>query len=260
MNNEITMNNENRENNTWIMSGNRYEAFYKASGLPLKYMYADINLKPEAIDAETFRSLKRVHDQCKRFFYSQGSVYIASRNVGNGKTSWAIKIMKRYIQEHACYYDLDCVFINVPEFFALRKSAMNYADDALKFHSLEKRVKQAKLVVFDDFGCGNTSDFDETFLYTIIDYRWRNGLSAIYTTNADVKELRKTMGDRIIDRAVYDSKTCKYWIQGGSRRGMAAQPVNNASVNKPTNIPQRPATPEKSSYNPTTTYINGEVF
>lgn len=256
INNTIT-NNETLQNSTIIMSGARYEAFYTASELPLQYMYEDITLYPDNIDKETFRCLKKVHDQCKSFFNSQGSMFIVSQTVGNGKTSWAIKIMKRYIQEHACYYDLDCVFINVPEFLALRKSAMNYTDDALKFHSLEKRVKQAKLVVFDDFGCGNTSDFDETFLYTIIDYRWRNGLSGIYTSNVSAQDLRKAMGDRIVDRVVYDKNTCKYWIQGSSRRNM---PVNTAQVSKPTTTYKTPATPEKSSYNPTTTYINGEVF
>lgn len=257
MTNDITMNNENTQDSTRMMSGKRYEAFYKASGLPLRYMYEDITLYPDTIDKETFRYLKKAHDQCTRFFGSMGSMFIVSQTVGNGKTSWAIKIMKRYMQEHACYYDLDCLFINVPEFLALRKSAINNVDDSIKFHALEKRVKEAKLVVFDDFGCGNTSDFDETFLYTIIDYRWRNGLSGIYTSNVSAHDLRKTMGDRIVDRVVYDSKTCKYWLRGSSRRNMT---VNTPQVSKPTPVYKTPATPEISSRTPITTTFTDEVF
>ena len=212
-------NNETKKIDTRILAGDRYEWFYQSTGLPTKYMYEDIRLRPEKVDEKVFDSLQKIYNQCVYFFSRNGSIFITSQNVGNGKTSWAIKIMKRYIQEYACYYHLDCLFINVAEFLELRKKSFNDSSEKSRFYELEDRVKNAKLVIFDDLAVGKLTDSEENFFYTIIDYRWRNGKSGIYTTNVYPAELKNMIGERTVDRIVNDKNTIRIWLQGSSRRG-----------------------------------------
>lgn len=217
-NNEIKM-------DTRILAGDRYEWFYRETGLPLQYMYENIQLRPEKIDERVFDSLQKIYDRCIYFFSNHGSIFITSQNVGNGKTSWAIKIMKRYIQEYACFYNLDCLFVNVPEFFELRKRSFNNASEQHQLNELTNRIKEAKLVIFDDLAVGKLTDAEENFFYTIIDYRWRNNKSSIYTTNVYPNELKTMIGERTVDRIVNDQKTIRIWLQGSSRRGVVSKPT-----------------------------------
>ena len=156
------------------------------------------------------------------------SLLIYSNNVGNGKTTWAQKIMRYFIMKHSIEHpDADYVFINVSEFLQLRKKAISNPSARAEFDTLEERVKEARLVVFDDIAYRQGSGFDEEYLYTIIDYRYRNMMNNIFTSNATRVEMRDILGNRIADR-ILDKRTLLYPIQGGSRR--STQPAPAAPV------------------------------
>ena len=69
---------------------------YKNSNIPLRWLNKDIPLQPEIVDESAFRRLKHIMDESPRFVRENWNLNLYSRNTGNGKTSWAIKIMKNY--------------------------------------------------------------------------------------------------------------------------------------------------------------------
>lgn len=221
------------ENTTTINVGHFYEGLYRQSGLPLQYMWDEPNLAPEAVDRECFKCLAKVQANCLTVFGHGGGInlLIYSPNVGNGKTTWAIKIMRYYIMKNSVERPSDeYLFINVPEFMQLRKQAISSGAARAEFAEKERLVKAARLVVFDDIAYRQGSGFDEEYLYTLINHRYANMMNSIFTSNATRTEMRDILGSRIADR-ILDRRTYLYPIQGGSRRNTqpVTQPKNNYS-------------------------------
>lgn len=215
------MENKTNKSELKINVGPFYRTLYKQSGLPMQYMEEEPHLSPEAVDRECFACLAKVHANCLHVFGKGGGInlLIYSNKVGNGKTSWAIKIMRYYIMRNSVDRPTDTyTFINVPKFMQLRKDAISNPSARKEFEALEYKVKNDRLVVFDDIAYRQGSGFDEEYLYTLIDHRYTNMMNSIFTSNATQLEMREVLGNRIADR-ILDRRTWKYAIQGGSRRG-----------------------------------------
>ena len=194
------------------------DKIYSESNIPAIYLREDVKLSPEEVDIAAFMRLKNIHDNCIRFVRERWNLNLYSSNVGNGKTTWAVKIMKQYINTWACLYDLDCLYINVPEFMSLRKRSFNNSTASAQYDELEERIKEAKLVIFDEIASKHSSEFDEDLLYRLINHRVYGGKSTIYTSNILPDELRKMLGERIADRITGSPNTVNIELKGGSRR------------------------------------------
>lgn len=191
---------------------------YGESNIPPAYLKSKIELIPEKVDVPAFIRLKNIHDDCSRFVKQHWNLNLYSSDVGNGKTSWAIKIMKNFIDSYACNWgNYDCLFINVPEFMMMGK---NFSDPTAQqqFNSLKNRAMTASLVIFDEIASKRSSEFDEQLLYTLINYRINNQKSTIYTSNVLPDELRNMLGERIADRISGAPNTANIELKGGSRR------------------------------------------
>lgn len=194
---------------------NLRDDIYKASNIPAIYLNTDIALYPEDCDIEAFQLLKKIQDQCIRFVKERRNLNLYSSRVGNGKTTWAVKIMKNFIDTFACVYDSDCLFISVPEFILLSK---NFSDEAQqRYNSLKTRAMTARLVIFDEIASKHSTEFDELTFHTIISHRIYSGKSTIYTSNVLPQDLKKLLGERIADR-ITGSNTINIELKGGSRR------------------------------------------
>lgn len=193
---------------------------YKNSNIPAYYLGKEIALFPQEIDLDAFHRLKNIENQCVRFFREHWNLNLYSNTVGNGKTSWAIKIVRAYIDTYACNYgNVDCLYINVPDFMALRKRGFDNPLARAQFYELQQRAMDAKVVIFDEIASKQSSDFDADMLYVIINHRVANSKSSIYTSNVLPQELKKLLGDRISDRIVSAPNTVNIELRGDSRRG-----------------------------------------
>lgn len=196
------------------------EHIYKNSNIPPVYLNRELALRPEAEDRPAFIRLKNIHDDCVRFVKQHWNLNLYSSNVGNGKTTWAVKIMRNYIDTYACNYDIDCLFINVPEFMNLRKRSFGNYDLTQYYNELEQRVMNARLVIFDEIASKQSSEFDEDLLYRLVNYRSTNCKSTIYTSNVTPEELKTMLGERIADRISGSPNTANIELKGGSRRAI----------------------------------------
>lgn len=187
------------------------------SGIPRNKQYS-VLLTPSKKDVQAFLTLKEIKDDIIAFVENGESVYIYSHNFGNGKTTWAIKLMQKYFDSVWAGNGFRCrgIFIHVPTFLTKIKEGISRKDE--DFETLKSRLMTVDLVIWDDIAATKLGDFDHANLLTYIDQRKLNQLSNIYTGNLHQDELREALGNRLASRVWNDSTPVKF--VGADRRGI----------------------------------------
>lgn len=208
----------------------RYRNYFKNSNLPT--IYKTLALKPlaaNACDREAFKRLAEIENMIFDWVAAGNNLVIHSPVLGNGKTSWAIRMLQSYVAQgiNLCRKGTDnaILFVTLFEFLDRQNEAMSGYDE--EFYSLKQRLLKSKLVVFDDIGTIGMSEFAAASLLNIVDTRITNGLSTIYTTNLDPNSqvFVEAVGSRLQDRIWACSEIVK--LEGKSKRGKHG----NAAVN-----------------------------
>ena len=182
---------------------NLEKLYLKNSNIPKRYL-EEIKLVPAKVDRQAYLDLNDIRTNVKDFVDHGENLVICSTSVGNGKTTWATKIMKAYISKvskYAFQKNTPALYINVASFLSEKKQAIS--DKTLLDHimDLESKLLTAKLVVFDDLCVrGDTSQYDLSQLYYWIDHRSSNKLSCIYTTNLLPNQLEHALDARLYSR------------------------------------------------------------
>ena len=149
-------------------------------------------------DWESYSRLAEIKDYIVDFVECGNNLYICSQHTGNGKTSWALKLMLKYFDEiwAGNGFRVRGMFINVPTLLLQLKNFKNPLSEKYKYDLLE-----CDLVIFDDIADVNISNYDYSNLLMIIDYRLQNEKSCIFTSNRNTKEqLEKSLGVRMTSR------------------------------------------------------------
>ena len=133
------------------------------------------------------------------------SLYICSHNTGNGKTSWALKLMYKLFSSQYDEVFIEeplALFIYVTDFLLQLKDFNNPLSQKYLNY-----VKTVPLVIWDDIGTGTLSDYDYTQLLTYINARQQAQLSNIFTSNLiTLDELSSKVGDKLASR-IFNSST-----------------------------------------------------
>lgn len=192
-------------------------ALYNLSKIPTEYRY-NIALSPQQRDLEAFEKLNKFKESVVENIGAGANLYIWGKNTGNGKTSWACKIMGYYFRKIAFTSGLENegLYIYLPTFLDdLRNS---YGNPSPEFDDELEMVKKCKLLIIDDVGAEKLTEWVRERIISIIHTRVSNGLSTIYTSNLSPEELKAEMGDRISSRILGCSTVIE--ITGADRRGV----------------------------------------
>ena len=183
-------------------------------GLP-KAKYKPIKLSPQRIDRETFRHLADIRNNIVDFVSSGKNLYICGTTPGNGKTSWAIKMLQTYFHYVAegNIFNIKGMFVSTPELLLKLKDFNNSLDSEYK-----ETLKTCDLLILDDIAVTGLSQFDYLQLFALIDNRILAEKSIIFTSNIASKEdLSNIIGDRLASRVWNNSEVVE--IKGGDMRG-----------------------------------------
>lgn len=194
------------------------DVYINNSQIPKRYLQ-ETKLEPSDADLKTFENLKYIQDNVKQFVNEGKNLLICSRSAGNGKTTWAIKIAKSYIDkvsQFAFVNDTPVVFINVNNFLNEKKLAINDKSMLSRLNKIEKTILSAKLVIFDDIADKTLSEYDMNTMYYWIDYRTANLKSCIFTSNQLPEQLKNTLNGKMYSRIVNYSQIEK--ITDGDHR------------------------------------------
>ena len=100
------------------------------SGIPKSTQFKN-ELIPTNVDIVNFKFLDEIKKDIVNFVNNGENLYIHSKNFGNGKTSWAIKLMKKYFNDiwAGNGFTVRGLFIHVPTFLTKCKNIINHKDD-----------------------------------------------------------------------------------------------------------------------------------
>ena len=196
----------------------RYKLMYslfKQSNLP-EALWDYKSLTCEDKDYQAFKELQAKSDSILNFIEAGNNLYIYSENCGNGKTTWAIRLMYSYFDKiwHKSCFDCKALFVSVPKF--LYNCKRSISQDVKGFEELCNLISEVDLVIWDDIGEMKASDYEHQILFQYIDDRINAGKSNIYTSNKSREQLEDLIGARLTSR-VYNYSTVIHFIEGDKR-------------------------------------------
>lgn len=174
------------------------------------------SLIPQYMDLDAFNTLKYIKDNIKEFVAQGKNLYIYSEHTGNGKSSWAIKLLQSYFNKiwNGNRFRVRGVFVFVPKLLMDIKN--NYDKNDPEFREFINSLTTADVVVWDDIGATKLSEHDYTLLLNFIDQRRLNLQSNIFTGNLPADKLKEYVGERLYSR-IWES-SMKVELLGSSRR------------------------------------------
>lgn len=197
----------------------KLEYLYNESQLSKKqWKYVGLSPDSDGTDRDKFKQLKEIADNIEEFVKEGKNLYIHSHICGNGKTSWAIRLMQAYFSSiwHKCDFECHGLYINVPRYLVELKSSISKPSEYI--NKIQENILNADIVIFDDIGTKTATQYEYDHLLSVINSRIDYGKSCIYTSNMDNTELAEKLGDRLYSRIINMSADIEF--NGIDKRGM----------------------------------------
>ena len=171
----------------------------KTSNLP-KSQQCFHRLQPDNCDLPAFEKLADIQMNIEQFVNDGNLLYLYSKQVGNGKTTWMVKLLLQYFHEvWVCNgFTERGIFINVPTYLMQCKNAISTPDS--KLPKIQNALMHDDLVILDDIAVTSLSAYDYSTLYGYIDSRLFANKAMFFTGNYAPEELKSILGERLASR------------------------------------------------------------
>ena len=148
------------------------------SGIP-KAKQRPIDLYPNDIDYDEFVRLSEIKQHIDEFVKAGKNLYITSAITGNGKTSWAIKLLLKYFDKvwAGNGFKVRGYFVHVP---TLLLNLKDFDNPNTNIHRIKKILLETAVVVWDDIASTEISKYDYSQLLMLIDNRTLENKSNIF--------------------------------------------------------------------------------
>lgn len=180
-----------------------------------------LKIDTDGTDLEEFKRLSNIEKNIDVFVAEKQNLYIHSSTCGNGKSSWAIRILLSYLNKIWPQTELGCkvLFISVPRFLLASKdkiSAKNEYFDHIKYN-----YQQADIVVWDDIATKMATDYEISQLLSMIDARMNLEKTNIFTSNLNPEQISEALGERIASRIC--NKSVDIELHGSDKRNLRVE-------------------------------------
>ena len=154
------------------------------------------------IESKSYRQLaSRAKSACNKFAGNiinggHARSILLCGDVGRGKSHLAAAVANKLLDK-----DINVLFLVVPDFLDSIRASYN---DAGEFSEVEimSRAQQAGVLILDDLGAHNFSEWTKNKLFSLINYRVNYNAPFLITTNLSLYELNETVGTRTVSRIV----------------------------------------------------------
>jgi DNA replication protein DnaC len=137
-------------------------------------------------------SLERAFNQAQHFAHSLNGWLLLQGGFGCGKTHLAAAIANE-----AVGMGVPTLFLTVPDLLDTLRFSYDSADTT--FEQRFEQIRNAQLLVLDDFGTQNATGWAQEKLFQIINYRYINRLPLVVTTNLSLDEIEARIRSRLQD-------------------------------------------------------------
>lgn len=195
----------------------QYYYLVNLANIPKRMQYPENQVLLAGADISEYKRLSKIKDNIFDWVANGSNAVIHSGIYGNGKTTWAIKLMSAYFSKIWNGNGTKCrgLFINVDEFLMQKQN--NIDDKNTRFSEMEKLIPEVDLVIWDDIGCTQLTRYQHNILFPLINSRIINGKSNIFTTNHG-DDLAQNVGDRLASRILDTSE--QFEFKNESKRGL----------------------------------------
>jgi DNA replication protein DnaC len=172
----------------------------------------------DGTDREEFKFLASIEANIEQFVADGLNLYLYSYGCGNGKTSWAIRLLSSYFGKiwHKSTFECQGLFINVPKYLlALKENISGHSDYA---EAINATVKTADFVIWDDIAAKVGSEFELNHLLSLINHRIDAGKCNIFTSNLGPREIGNALGERLASRIC--NKSYNIELKGSDKRAL----------------------------------------
>ena len=196
-----------------------YQFYYlvNLANIPLDLQYVNNNqlLVPGTKtgtnkDEKEHQFLREIQKDIYSWVKEGNNLYLFSEHCGNGKTTWATKLMLSYFYQIYENNGTQCrgLYINTIEYFIAKKNSLSTKDSRLI--DIEQLIPTVDLVIWDDIGNMQLTPYEYTLLYSYINQRINNGKANIFTSNVIDGELNQNIGERLSDRILSTSEIVEF--------------------------------------------------
>jgi DNA replication protein DnaC len=150
------------------------------------------NPKAEFITPQEISSLQDASQSAEEFCNRLHGWLLLEGAYGCGKTHLAAAIANACVQK-----GVPTLFITVPDLLDSLRFA--FADPETTFEARFEEIRNADLLIMDDFGTQNATPWAQEKLFQIINYRYINKLPTVITTNLILDEIESRIRSRLQD-------------------------------------------------------------
>lgn len=185
------------------------------ANIPKRLQYAENQILNPGNDVRKYEYLEDIKDNIEEWVAGGNNLYLYSNHYGNGKTTWAIKLMCKYFSRIWDGNGTRCrgLFINVDDFLMQKKKQISTANQRIA--DIEELIPTVDLVIWDDIGCTKLNDYSHNILFPLINSRYINGKANIFTSNVIDEELVQNVGGRISSRVLESSQVVEFTNTSG---------------------------------------------
>ena len=186
-------------NNPLEHDDNRKETLRKLSNLGA-YNHANFDnfdLSQKAMSDNAYQSLRLAYSTALRFAeHPAGKWIVFEGTYGSGKTHLAAAIGNERLEHGEMV-----LFITAPDLLDHLRGS--YGRDAeMSYNETFARVRSADLLILDDLGVENPSEWSKEKLFQLLNHRYSERLPTVITTNTDIDRLDPRLRSRMLDMNV----------------------------------------------------------
>jgi DNA replication protein DnaC len=138
------------------------------------------------------QSLENAFSHSRQYASSLKGWVLLQGGYGSGKTHLAAAIANFAVQ-----MGVPTLFLTVPDLLDTLRFAYDSVDTT--FEERFEQIRNAQLLVLDDFGTQNATGWAQEKLFQIINYRYINKLPLVVTTNLSLDEIEARIRSRLQD-------------------------------------------------------------
>jgi len=138
------------------------------------------------------QSLERAYNHARMYAGSLNGWLLLQGGYGSGKTHLAAAIAN-----FAVGMGVPTLFLTVPDLLDMMRFA--YGSEDTTFEERFEEVRNASLLILDDFGTQNATSWAQEKLFQILNYRYINKLPLVVTTNLTLEEIEPRIRSRLMD-------------------------------------------------------------
>jgi DNA replication protein DnaC len=150
------------------------------------------NEKAKFMSPQEKEGLHQALEACEKFARSQAGWLLLEGGYGCGKTHLAAAIANDAVSR-----GVPTLFITVPDLLDSLRFA--FADPETTFEERFEEIRNAALLILDDFGTQNATAWAQEKLFQIINYRYINKMPTVITTNLMLDEIEGRIRSRLQD-------------------------------------------------------------